>query len=110
MNQVNYLALPGLREHKNIFHNTTAKDVIDKILSMYDMDMVTMKSATRRREVVFVRHLTMYWIRRKTGASLKYIGEIFNRDHTSVIHAIQTIENYIETNSFGKRDEIVNIY
>ncbi|HVZ41530.1 MAG TPA: chromosomal replication initiator protein DnaA [Candidatus Kapabacteria bacterium] len=48
---------------------------------------------TRKQEIVFARQVAMYLIRELTGASLKTIGNHFGgRDHTTVMHAISTIE------------------
>lgn len=48
---------------------------------------------TRKQEIVFARQVAMFLIRELTGVSLKTIGNHFGgRDHTTVMHAISTIE------------------
>ena len=37
----------------------------------------------------------MYLLRKRTGLTLAEIGRIFHRDHTSIIHACQTIEEVL---------------
>ena len=37
----------------------------------------------------------MYLLRRRTGLTLKEIGRMFHRDHTSIIHAIKTIDEVL---------------
>ena len=49
---------------------------------------------TRKQEVAQARHVAMFLVKRFTRNPLKMIGLHFgNRDHTTVIHAVQTVEN-----------------
>jgi chromosomal replication initiator protein len=49
---------------------------------------------TRKREVVQARQVAMYFSKRLTSRSLQYIGEGFGgRDHSTVIHACQVVED-----------------
>ena len=48
---------------------------------------------TRKQEIALARQVAMYLAKRLTQNPLKVIGLHFgNRDHTTVIHAVQTIE------------------
>lgn len=51
----------------------------------------------KHREIVDARMLTMWVIRTYKKETFEKIGDFFNRDHTSVISACQTIKNRIET-------------
>lgn len=51
-----------------------------------------MKSARRNRIITRPRQIAMYLSRELTPNSLPAIGRLFNRDHTTVMHAIDTIE------------------
>ena len=42
---------------------------------------------------MLARQVAMYEIRRMTTLSLQEIGEAFSRDHTTVMHSIERIEN-----------------
>ena len=45
------------------------------------------------------RQIAMYLIRRMTSLSLKEIGREFEgRDHTTVMHSIERVENLMKTN------------
>jgi chromosomal replication initiator protein len=51
----------------------------------------------RYREMVFARHLFCYFCRKRTDMSLKNIGiELSGRDHTSIIHGVNTITGFLE--------------
>ncbi len=59
---------------------------------------------TRKQEIVFARQLAMYLIRELTGVSLKTIGNHFGgRDHTTVMHAISTIETQRTRDDYTRR-------
>ena len=55
-------------------------------------------SKTRKRNIVQARQLTMYFAKKYTKSSLINIGnECGGKDHATVIHALKTVENLIET-------------
>ena len=55
---------------------------------------------SRKREVVMARHAAMYLAKECTHRSLKSIGLHFaGRDHSTVIHAIKTVQNRVEQDS-----------
>lgn len=50
---------------------------------------------TRKRPFVEIRQLTMYCIREFTYTSSGKIGNLFNKDHATVLHAVKTMDNLI---------------
>jgi chromosomal replication initiator protein len=69
------------------------------------------RDKTRKKEIVLARQIAMYLAKNLTLSSLKTIGLHFGgRDHSTVIHACNTIEEYKVTEvSFGKIiDDIKN--
>ena len=56
-----------------------------------------MESAKRKREFSHPRQIAMYLCRELTDYSLPKIGESFGgRDHTTIIHGCQKIENQLD--------------
>jgi chromosomal replication initiator protein len=49
-------------------------------------------SKSRSRPLTTARHVAMYILRELTQLSLVKIGELFDRDHTTVMHGIQKVE------------------
>lgn len=74
-------------------------DYIQKFVSNYfDTPVDLMKGKTRKREVVVPRQVSMYLTKEFTNMSLKSIGYHFgNRDHSTVIHAIKTVNDMMDT-------------
>ena len=58
-----------------------------------------MLSPRRSRPLARPRQVAMYLAKKLTPRSLPEIGRKFsNRDHTTVIHAVKTIEKLLENN------------
>ncbi len=57
-----------------------------------------LRAKTRKKEIAQARQICMYLCKRLTDSSLKTIGLHFGgRDHSTVIHAINTVEELINT-------------
>lgn len=65
--------------------------IVTQTASYFGMTVDDLCSATKARTVVYARHIAMYLCRELTELTLKAIGEVFNRDHTTVISANQKI-------------------
>jgi len=80
-------------------------DYIQKVVSDYfEMDIETLKSKTRKRNIVQARQLAMFFAKKYTKASLANIGsQIGKRDHATVLHACKTIDNLLETDKEFKK-------
>ena len=56
-----------------------------------------MKSKKKNDSVANARHVAIYFIRSLTELSLKEIGKIFSRDHTTVISSLNKVDVNIKT-------------
>ncbi len=81
-------------------------DYIQKLVTeFYGLSVDQLKSKTRKREIVQARQISMYYAKSMTKASLKSIGTYFGgRDHSTVIHACQTVNDLIDTDKKFKND------
>ena len=71
----------------------TVESVQQVISAQFAVKLTDLKSPRRTRSLAFARQVAMYLARKMANASLLSIGEKFgNRDHSTVIHAIQVIE------------------
>lgn len=79
--------------------NLTIEEIQRIVCEYFDMPEDLIRAKTRKREVVQTRQVAMYFCKQLTQHSLKTIGLHFGgRDHSTVIHANQSVENQIETN------------
>jgi chromosomal replication initiator protein len=66
----------------------------------YGIHADELKAKTRKKEIVIARQMAMYFSKEFTQHSLKSIGYHFGgRDHSTVIHAVQTVNDMIETDA-----------
>jgi chromosomal replication initiator protein len=74
-------------------------DFIQKVVCDYfDIPIETMKSKTRKREIVQCRQLAMFFSKQMTKSSLAMIGKhCGNKDHATVLHACKTVNNLADT-------------
>ena len=74
-------------------------DYIQKVVCDYfDIPIETMKSKTRKREIVQCRQLAMFFSKQMTKNSLAMIGKhCGNKDHATVLHASKTVNNLADT-------------
>lgn len=74
-------------------------DLIQKKVSEYfDIKLSDMKVKKRSKAIAYPRQLAMYLARQLTDCSLPEIGYQFGgRDHTTVMHAFEKIENDLKT-------------
>ncbi len=69
------------------------EDVQRKVAEHYNIRVSEMTSKRRERSVARPRQIAMYLAKHLTTKSLPDIGRAFDRDHTTVIHAVKTIDD-----------------
>ncbi len=76
-------------------------DYIQKTVSEYfHVGQEDLKAKTRKKEIVIARQVAMYFSKDYTNHSLKSIGYHFGgRDHSTVIHALQSVNDMIDTDA-----------
>ena len=88
---------------RDLIKDTRVNLTIDEIQRIsceyFDIPEDLIRGKTRKREVVQARQVAMYFSKQLTQHSLKTIGLHFGgRDHSTVIHANQSVEDHIDTN------------
>lgn len=87
----------------------TAELIQKVVASHYNIRIEDFKAKKRTKQVAFPRQVAMYLVRELTDLSLPKIGEAFGgRDHTTVIHACDKINNELNEN-FELQDKIKDI-
>jgi len=72
--------------------------IINAVTDFYGVKVTDLQSKRRQRSIALPRQLCMYLARRNTRYSLEEIGGYFGgRDHTTVMHAVRTINDRRET-------------
>ncbi|TYP94100.1 chromosomal replication initiator protein DnaA [Fodinibius salinus] len=74
------------------------------VCDYFGIDTNKVREKTRKQEIVEARQIAMYLAKQFTDSSLKTIGLHFGgRDHSTVIHAISTVEERMQTTAKHER-------
>ena len=96
-----YQSAPGIPKNTPSFKS--ANKIIETVAIYYNVCPFfradTIKKRNRKREIVLARQTAMLLIRKQTPLSLKSIGELFGKDHTTVIHSIQTLKDLMSVDN-----------
>ncbi len=74
--------------------------IIDAVTDFFGVKVSDLQSKRRQRSIALPRQVCMFLARRHTRYSLEEIGGFFGgRDHTTVMHAVKTVETRLETDA-----------
>lgn len=76
----------------------TSVVIRDFVAGQYKIAVSDLQSKSRKRSIAFPRQVSMYLARKLTEQPLSEIGKAFNRDHSTVVHSIRTINDAIARN------------
>ena len=77
----------------------TPEYIISIVAEHYNVTTADLCGNKRSSKIVMPRQIAMYLCREILDTSLKTIGKnLGNRDHTTVMHGIEKIENELKTN------------
>lgn len=74
---------------------TTIDEIQKKVAEHFAISVKEMQSSRRARTVARPRQIAMYLAKQLTSRSLPEIGRKFDRDHTTVMHAVRKVEELI---------------
>ena len=78
-------------------HPLTVDDILEKVCQHYHVEQRQVFSKSRKRELVQVRQVSMYLAQKYTKMPAGRIGQLIgNRDHSTVIHSCNTIEQRLK--------------
>lgn len=96
------LAIDALKDYlsKCSFTKNDIQKIQQVVAEYYNISVEDLKSKKRKSEIAFPRQVAIYLCRTLTNESFPKIGIHFGgRDHSTVIHSVDKIDNKIKTNS-----------
>lgn len=85
--------------------HVTPKEVIEAVVRRFGVTLGQLKGARRSRPLARPRQILMYLLRTELRLPLEEVGTwVGGRDHTTVIHAVDTISTLISTNDHLRDD------
>ena len=82
----------------------TVSKIFGELYDRYGVTKEELTGLKRSKEIVNVRHIAVYLIRKNTDMSQNNIAKIFNRDHTTVIASLEKVEKQMKTDSSYKAE------
>ena len=73
----------------------TIEKILNEVARTYNVMPADIRGNKRNANVSAARQMTMYIIREVTGMSMEAIGQEFQRDHSTVVYSIKTMEENI---------------
>src|SRR5581483_2896315 len=84
---------------------TSAKKIAESVAEFYNISIEDLIKQSRKKEYVKPRQIAMYLIRKELDNSFPSIGDFFGgRDHTTVMHAVEKVENLITSKQSFKQE------
>jgi len=80
---------------RSIDRKTTIDEIQKKVAEHFNISVKEMQSSRRARNVARPRQIAMYLAKQLTSRSLPEIGRKFDRDHTTVMHAVRKVEELV---------------
>ncbi|GBU08507.1 chromosomal replication initiator protein DnaA [Bacteroidales bacterium] len=75
----------------------TLEKIQDVVSNYFNIDLSTIQSKSRKREIVKARHVTMFLSKKYTDYSYAHIGTVVGkRDHATVLHACKAIQDSLD--------------
>ena len=71
--------------------------IIKEVCTEFDVRLDDVMSDKRDRDYVYARHMICLLLRERTLLTLKRIGYMLSRDHTTIIYSVKSASNLIET-------------
>ena len=73
----------------------TVDGIIDIVASFYNVSVDDVKSTNRASKTAYARQVAIYLAKEMTGESFPYIGDCFNRKHTTIMYSHQKVKGDI---------------
>lgn len=83
-------------------NDLSATGIRDLVIDQFKVSEEELKSKSRKRSITYPRQIAMYLTRKFTQDSLADIGGLYNRDHSTVMHAIKVITRDMARHSATK--------
>ena len=77
--------------------NVTVDGIIDIVASYYNVSTEDIKSTNRAAKTAFARQTAIYLAKEMTNESFPYIGDCFNRKHTTIMYSHSKVKSDIKT-------------
>jgi chromosomal replication initiator protein len=105
--ELNYMSIPGVpkttnRDRSRLFRVFDPEVIIKTSLEYFNLTIEQLQDTSRKRTLVLPRQIIMYFLTEYTDLTYLEIGNIFKKDHTTVIYSKDTVKDLISTDDSVK--------
>ena len=93
------LAESIVQQHLPAHREITIPDIKNLVGRYFKITPEEMISKSRRRTHLYPRNLSIYLSKKFTNQTCEAIGQAFNRDYSSIIHAVNAVEKGLKKNN-----------
>lgn len=87
------IMMPNSEKKKDV----TEEEIISRVAEYYHLAPEQILSPVRTAQIALARRISMYLCRYLIGSSFIRIGEVFQRDHSTVITAVDKVDRELKT-------------
>lgn len=69
----------------------SSQTICELVGQQFKVSLADLQSKSRKKNIAFPRQVAMYLSRKHTKETLADIGKVYNRDHSTVMHAIKVV-------------------
>lgn len=77
--------------------NATVRAILSTVVEATGVDETALTSSVRTARIATARRVAMATVRSETTLTLHEIGELFQKDHSTVVHACSDVLQELET-------------
>lgn len=80
--------------------------IVQKVAFYYGQELCDLQhtSKCRNRDLVKTRQLTMFFLKEMTGMTILRIGQIYSKDHATVVHSCKQVRNLYDTDKLYRTE------
>lgn len=100
-----------VKKVKNTSYAELSEKLIKIVFNYYNIPLMARYMKSRKRQYVKTRQVSMFLLSEhfKGKVNLKEIGEMFHKDHTTVIHSVRSIQNFLDIKDTEMTNEIESL-
>ncbi len=91
-----YLEIPVKIDFKLRLSHLTVADIKEEVLTVLNVSWEAIVKQNRKRPLAMARHIFFWLVDQYTLLNQREIGELMNRDRTTMLHSIQVVNDAID--------------
>ncbi|BDV03280.1 MAG: chromosomal replication initiator protein DnaA [Candidatus Hepatoplasma scabrum] len=101
--KINVNFISEIFEDLNIEEKSSFDSIINLVAKKYGINQKDILSKSRKKDIIIARNIAIFLTREILHYSLKEIGKRFNKDHSTIMYAINKIDQNLRKNEEFKK-------